>query len=68
VAADSVRRYNEETKQIQMKPETIIKKIEAIQKKVEDVKIKFDGEMNVLYFMLDDLYYKLEKPTKKKSK
>ncbi len=51
-----------------MKSETIIKRIKAIQIKLEVVKVNFDGEMNELYFMLDDLYYKLKQPTKKKSK
>jgi hypothetical protein len=49
-----------------MKTETILRSIQAIQAKACKAKVKLDEEMNELYFMLDDLYSKIEDSSKKK--
>jgi hypothetical protein len=51
-----------------MKAKTILKKLQSIQSKADDIKIKLDEEMNELYFMVGDLFYKIEEPPKRKTK
>jgi hypothetical protein len=51
-----------------MKTETILKKLRVAQAKIDSIKIKLDEEMNELYFILDDLYYKTEDSPKNKLK